>query len=184
MSRCLISSKVQVKADESSGDRVGFGYVKDGCGKCDHCSKGDYYYCKVAPRQYGGSDLDQGPFSDFAVWPEDNLHKIPDNISDVEAAPLLCAGLTVFTPMIRHGIKPGHRVGVVGIGGLGHLAMQFAAKLGANVTVFSSSDNKKDEALKLGASDFWLSSDLKTKKPDLKLDYLIVMSSKLPDWEV
>lgn len=128
--------------------------------------------------------MDQGSFSNFAVWPETNLHKLPDNISDIEAAPLLCAGVTVFTPMIRHGIKPGHRVGIVGIGGLGHLAIQFAAKLGADVTVFSGSNNKKEEALKLGASDFWLSSDIKTKKPDLKLDYLIITASQLPDWEV
>jgi len=166
------------------GDRVGFGYVKGGCGECEHCASGDFYYCKVAPRQYGASDHDQGSFSNYAVWPEDNLHKIPENISDAEAAPLLCAGLTVFTPMKRHGVKPGHHVGIVGIGGLGHLAIQFAAKLGAKVTVFSSSSNKKEEALKLGASDFWLSQDLKAKKPDLKLDYLIVTAAKLPDWEV
>jgi D-arabinose 1-dehydrogenase-like Zn-dependent alcohol dehydrogenase len=86
--------------------------------------------------------------------------------------------------MIRHGIKPGHRVGILGIGGLGHLAIQFAAKLGAQVVVFSGNESKKQEALKLGASEFWLSKDLKTKKPDLKLDYLITTATTLPDWEV
>jgi D-arabinose 1-dehydrogenase-like Zn-dependent alcohol dehydrogenase len=85
--------------------------------------------------------------------------------------------------MVRHGIKPGHRVGIIGIGGLGHLAIQFAKKLGAHVTVFSSNDSKKQEALKLGASDFWLSKDLKAKKPDLKLDYLVITATGHPDWE-
>ncbi|KAH7088686.1 chaperonin 10-like protein [Paraphoma chrysanthemicola] len=166
------------------GDRVGFGYVKDGCGQCDTCNAGNYFYCKIASRQYGATDHDQGSFSNFAVWPETNLHKIPDPIADAQAAPLLCAGVTVFTPMIRHGMKPGHRVGILGIGGLGHLAIQFAAKLGAHVVVFSGSESKKDEALRLGAKEFWLSGDLKTKKPDLKLDYLITTATKLPDWEV
>lgn len=86
--------------------------------------------------------------------------------------------------MKRHGIKPGHRVGVLGIGGLGHLAIQFAAKLGAEVVVFSGSGDKKDEAMRLGAEEFWLSRDLGKGKADLRLDYLIVTASKLPDWEV
>jgi D-arabinose 1-dehydrogenase-like Zn-dependent alcohol dehydrogenase len=166
------------------GNRVGFGYVKDGCGKCDRCVQGDYFYCQVAPRNYGLTDHDQGSFSNYAIWTDTNLHKIPDNIPSAQAAPFLCAGLTVFTPMVRHGIKPGHRVGIIGIGGLGHLAIQFANKLGAHVTVFSSSDSKKQEALKLGASDFWLSKDLKAKKPDLKLDYLVITATGHPDWEV
>ncbi|ORY09307.1 chaperonin 10-like protein [Clohesyomyces aquaticus] len=167
-----------------AGDRVGFGYVKDGCGKCDHCLKHQYFYCKVAPVQYGATSHDQGSWSDFAVWTETALHKIPDNIPSGEAAPFLCAGLTVFTPMVKYGIKPGHRVGILGIGGLGHLAIQFARALGAHITVFSTSTSKKEEALKLGASDFWLSQDVKTKKPELKLDYLITTATRLPDWDV
>ena len=167
-----------------SGDRVGFGYVKDGCGECDRCVKGDYFYCKVAPRQYGLTDHDQGSFSSHAVWTDTNLHKIPDNIPSAQAAPFLCAGLTVFTPMVKYGIKAGHRVGILGIGGLGHLAIQFAKELGAQVTVFSSSEAKRAEALNFGASDFWLSKDVKTKKPDLRLDYLITTATSLPDWEV
>jgi D-arabinose 1-dehydrogenase-like Zn-dependent alcohol dehydrogenase len=138
----------------------------------------------VAPRQYGLTDPDQGSFSSYAVWTDSNLHKIPDNIPSAQAAPLFCAGLTVFTPMHRYGIKPGHRVGILGIGGLGHLAIQFAKELGAKVTVFSSSESKRDEALKFGASDFWLSKDVKEKKPDLQLNYLITTATVLPDWEV
>ena len=158
--------------------------MKDGCAKCEHCAKGDFFYCEVAPRNYSLTDRDQGSFSTYAVWPDTNLHKIPDNISSAQAAPFLCAGLTVFTPMVRYGIQPGHRVGVIGIGGLGHLAIQFAAKLGANVTVFSSSENKRQEALSLGASDFKISKELKTKKLDHKLDYLIITATGHPDWEM
>jgi D-arabinose 1-dehydrogenase-like Zn-dependent alcohol dehydrogenase len=166
-----------------SGDRVGFGYVKGGCGHCERCSDGDYFYCEVAPRNYSLSDRDQGSFSTYAVWPETNLHIIPDNISSAHAAPFLCAGLTVFTPMVRYGIKPKHHVGIVGIGGLGHLAIQFAAKLGAKVTVFSNSATKKEEALELGATDFCLSKDLKGGLASSRLDYLIVTATGHPDWD-
>lgn len=162
---------------------MGFGYVKDGCGRCKYCIEGDYFYCQIAPRNYGLTDHDQGSFSNFAVWTDTNLHKIPDNISSAEAAPFFCAGLTVFTPMVRYGIQPSHHVGVIGIGGLGHLAIQFAAKLGAHVTVFSSNESKRQEALELGASEFLLSKDLKTKSTHVNLDYLVITATGHPDWE-
>lgn len=162
---------------------MGFGYVKDGCGRCKYCIEGDYFYCQIAPRNYGLTDHDQGSFSNFAVWTDTNLHKIPDNISSAEAAPFFCAGLTAFTPMVRYGIQPSHHVGVIGIGGLGHLAIQFAAKLGAHVTVFSSNESKRQEALELGASEFLLSKDLKTKSTHVNLDYLVITATGHPDWE-
>ena len=152
-------------------------------GSCDACKKGDCFYCQVAPRQYGNQDLDQGSFASFAVWPDTNLHKIPDAISGAEAAPFMCAGATVFPPMVKYGIKPGHRVGVIGIGGLGHLAIAFAAKLGAEVVVFSSTENKRKEAMDLGASEFWVTKDLDTKKPEKLLDYLVVTATGHPDWK-
>jgi len=165
-----------------AGDRVGFGYVRGGCGECKYCLIGHHFYCEVAPRQYGRTDFDQGSFSSYAVWPETLLHKIPDSLSSAEAAPFLCAGMTVFTPMVKFGIKPGHRVGIIGIGGLGHLAIGFASKLGAEVAVFSSTENKRKEAMQLGASEFWVSSELATKKPEKGLDYLIVAGTGQPDW--
>jgi D-arabinose 1-dehydrogenase-like Zn-dependent alcohol dehydrogenase len=99
-----------------------------------------------------------------------------------EAAPFMCAGQTVFTPMIRYGIKAGDRVGIIGIGGLGHLAIGFASKLGAEVAVFSSTENKRKEALSLGATEFFVTSELKTKKPEKKLDFLIITANTHPDW--
>jgi D-arabinose 1-dehydrogenase-like Zn-dependent alcohol dehydrogenase len=94
----------------------------------------------------------------------------------------MCAGITVFPPMVRYGVKQRDRIGVIGIGGLGHLAIGFAAKLGAEVVVFSSTENKRKEAMELGASEFWVTKDLKTTKPEKTLDYLIVTATGHPDW--
>ncbi|EEB99939.1 hypothetical protein MPER_00249, partial [Moniliophthora perniciosa FA553] len=100
------------------------------------------------------SDLDQGSFSNLSIRKEEWLFVIPDGLSSEHAAPLMCAGATVFTPIIDH-VKPIDRIGIVGIGGLGHLAIQFAAKMGCDVVVFSSSESKRKEALALGASEFY-----------------------------
>jgi D-arabinose 1-dehydrogenase-like Zn-dependent alcohol dehydrogenase len=95
----------------------------------------------------------------------------------------MCAGQTVWLPFSRTDIRPWHTVGIVGMGGLGHLAIQFAAKMGCEVIVFSGSDSKKTEALKLGASAFYTAADL--KKPDMRknfVNHLLVTTSQLPDW--
>jgi len=166
------------------GDRVGFGYVWGGCGTCKDCLNERYYYCKVAPRQYAVSDLDTGSFSNYAVLPDTNLMHIPDSISSAHAAPLMCAGMTVYTPMKKYGVKKGSRVGITGIGGLGHLAIEFASKMEAEVVVFSTSENKREEAMKLGATEFYVSSTLDSKKPEEGLDFLVVTATKFPDWDV
>jgi len=166
------------------GDRVGFGYVRDGCGKCEDCLAGKHFYCQVAPRQYGRQDFDQGSFASHAIWPDTLLHKIPDAMDSAEAAPFMCAGMTVFTPMIEYGVTAGKRVGIIGIGGLGHLAIGFAAKMGAEVAVFSSSENKREEAMELGASEFYVTKDLETKGPEKGLDYLVVTATGHPDWKL
>ncbi|KAF2094388.1 GroES-like protein [Rhizodiscina lignyota] len=164
------------------GDRVGFGFVKDGCGECEACQKGLHFHCKVAPRRFGVGDENQGSFGEFAIWPDTNLHKIPDELSSEEAAPLLCAGITVFQPLQEFDMKQGNRVGIIGIGGLGHLAIQFAAKRGAEVVVFSSSEDKREEAECFGASEFYVTKDLANKKPEKGLDMLIITSTSHPDW--
>jgi D-arabinose 1-dehydrogenase-like Zn-dependent alcohol dehydrogenase len=164
------------------GDRVGFGYFHGGCGNCEFCKIGNQYYCENAPRSYAAQDLDQGSFSSFTIWPDTNIYRIPEALSSADAAPLLCAGITVFTPMLKFGVKAGHRVGIIGIGGLGHLAVKFASKLGAEVVVFSSSESKRKEALALGASEFWVSKELGERKPEKGLDYLIVTAAGHPDW--
>ncbi|KAJ6782234.1 hypothetical protein PWT90_08862 [Aphanocladium album] len=168
------------------GQRVGWGYQTGACGLCRQCLSGDETYC-VEREFYGGkAQADQGSFSERAVWREAFLHPIPDGMASEDAAPLQCGGATVFTAL--RGVKPTDTVGVIGVGGLGHLAIQFANKMGCRVVVLSSSDRKKEEATRLGAHRFIATSKLsKDSKPDedvWPLDRLLVTTSSLPDWDV
>ena len=119
-------------------------------------------------------------FATRAVWKESFLFKIPDSISDVDAAPLQCAGATVFAAL--QGVGSSDVVGVMGVGGLGHRALQFAHKLGCRVVVLSGSERKKDEAIKLGATDFVATADAKELKVEKKITRLLVTTSAQPDW--
>ncbi|KAI0428683.1 GroES-like protein [Xylaria sp. FL1042] len=165
------------------GDRVGFGYEHDSCGHCRHCLTGRETYC-LNRSTYGFSDFDQGSFASHAIFREAFLHKIPDSMSDIDAAPLQCAGATVFAVLQAHNTQPTETIGVLGLGGLGHLAIQFAAKMGNKVIVLSGSDSKKEEAFKLGAHEF-IAIKGKTKlEVSTPIDRLIVTTSAQPNWEL
>lgn len=133
---------------------------------------------------YGLADLDQGSFGTHAVWREAFLFKIPDNMSNEDAGPLMCGGSTVFNALHVAQVRPTARVGIVGVGGLGHLAIQFAAKMGCQVVVFSGTDSKKEEATKLGAGEFYAIKGVKELKIKAPLDHLIVTTSSQPDWPI
>ncbi|KAF2753524.1 GroES-like protein [Pseudovirgaria hyperparasitica] len=167
------------------GDRVGWGYVHDTCGECEHCLTGMDTFC-WSRAMYGEADLDQGSFGTGAVWREAFLFKVPDSIADEHAAPLQCGGATVFGALEIHNVKSTDRVGIIGVGGLGHLAIQFASKKGCDVVVFSGTESKKDEAMELGASSFYAMKDKKPGDTDIgrPLDALIVTASALPDWSL
>lgn len=165
------------------GDRVGWGYEHNSCGHCDLCLTGRETYCPER-EMYGEANLDQGSFASHAVWKESFIYKIPDNMTDADAAPLMCGGATVFNALHTYGIKPTDRVGVMGVGGLGHLAIQFAAKMGCDVVVFSGSDSKKDEATKLGAKEFVAMKGKDEISISRPVDALLVTTSVLPDWNV
>jgi D-arabinose 1-dehydrogenase-like Zn-dependent alcohol dehydrogenase len=165
------------------GDSVGWGYQHNSCGSCEYCLTGRETYCSER-EMYGMANLDQGSFASHAVWKESFLFKIPDNMSAADAAPLMCGGATVFNALHTYGIKPTDRVGVMGVGGLGHLAIQFAAKMGCDVVVFSGSDNKKDEAMKLGASEFVAMKGKTELDIGRKVDALLVTTSVNPDWKI
>ena len=105
------------------GDRVGWGFLQDTCGHCMQCLDGSETFCPER-KMYGRADLDQGSLAYGIIKKECRLFKIPSELSDEEAAPLMCAGATVFNVLDTYGAKPTDRVGVVGIGGLGHLAVQ------------------------------------------------------------
>ncbi|KIK64124.1 hypothetical protein GYMLUDRAFT_259152 [Collybiopsis luxurians FD-317 M1] len=164
------------------GDRVGWGYEHKSCGLCDQCLSGSDRFCKDA-KMYGFSDFDQGSFSNIGVWKERWLFRIPEGLKSEHAAPLMCGGATVFSPLVEY-CRPIDRVGIVGVGGLGHIAIQFAAKMGCDVVVFSGTNSKKEEALSLGAREFYATKDvddfakLDVTKP---VDRLIITTSSLID---
>ncbi|MCM3130470.1 NAD(P)-dependent alcohol dehydrogenase [Paenibacillus provencensis] len=149
------------------GDRVGVGCMVDSCGDCVNCRKGEEQYClKGNIPTYAGVDKygepTQGGYSSHIVVTEDFVVRIPDNIELDAAAPLLCAGITTYSPLRRWGAAPGKKVAVVGMGGLGHMAVQIAHAMGAEVTVLSQSLKKKDDGLQLGADSYYATSDPET----------------------
>ncbi|KAH7087158.1 chaperonin 10-like protein [Paraphoma chrysanthemicola] len=161
------------------GERAGGGYHRDSCGHCSYCLSGQDIWC-YERSVFGEKDYNNGTFGEYYVGKETYLHKIPEGLASEHAAPLQCAGATTYNALVQV-VKPGDRVGIVGIGGLGHLAIQFAQKLGTEVVVFSTSRSKEEEAKKLGASEFYLLDELdKLKKP---VKTLVVAGSKYPDWE-
>ncbi|KAK5941992.1 hypothetical protein PMZ80_005943 [Knufia obscura] len=167
------------------GDRVGVGFVRGGCGYCTSCLTGYNWFCTESPNNYGSHDHNTATWSTHCVLPPTRLAKIPSSIPSEFAGPLMCAGQTVWLPLARTDVRPWHTVGVVGVGGLGHLAIQFASKMGCNVVVFSGTASKREEAFKLGASEFYTAEDL--GKEGMKrhfVDNLLVTTSQLPDWSV
>lgn len=163
------------------GDRVGWGYEVDSCGHCIECLQGAETFCPERAL-YGAKNLDQGSFATHAIWRESFLHLIPEGLSDVEAAPLQCGGATTFSAL--NGIKPSDTVGIMGVGGLGHLAIQFAAAMGCRVVVLSGSDKKKAEAMKLGAHEFIATTGAKELTVSTPLNRLLVTAAVPPNWDV
>ncbi|PRQ57215.1 putative cinnamyl-alcohol dehydrogenase [Rosa chinensis] len=147
------------------GDKVGVGCIVGACRSCDSCTDHLENYCPKQILTYSAKYYDgtttYGGYSDIMVADEHFVLRIPDNLPLDCAAPLLCAGITTYSPLRYFGLdKPGMHVGVVGLGGLGHVAVKFAKAMGVKVTVISTSPNKKEEAVKhLGADSFLVSRD-------------------------
>jgi uncharacterized zinc-type alcohol dehydrogenase-like protein len=146
------------------GDRVGVGCMVNSCGECENCRQGLEQYCIPGNTQtYGSVDRDgtftYGGYSDHVVVSQNFVLRIPDGLSLEEAAPLLCAGITTYSPLRHWNAGPGKRVAVVGLGGLGHMAVKFAKALGADVTVLSQSLRKQEDGLRLGADHYCATSD-------------------------
>ncbi|GAA1917536.1 NAD(P)-dependent alcohol dehydrogenase [Microbacterium aoyamense] len=146
------------------GARVGVGCLVDSCRECRNCLLGHEEQCIPGnTKTYGSTDRDGTPtyggYSEAIVVNEDFVLALPDGIPLENAAPLLCAGVTVFAPLKRWGAGHGKRVGIVGLGGLGHLAVRLASAMGAEVTVFDLAANKESDARALGAQDFFTVSD-------------------------
>src|SRR6056297_580001 len=133
------------------GQRVGVGWHGGHCFECEPCRRGDFISCENA--KISGISYDGG-YAEFMTAPQEAVASIPEELSSAEAAPLLCAGITVFNALRNSGITAGDTVAVQGIGGLGHLAIQYAAKMGMRTVAISTSDNKKELAEELGAHHF------------------------------
>lgn len=149
------------------GDRVGVGCLVNSCRECVYCLRGDEQFCaQGAVGTYGAVDRDgtitQGGYSEQVVVTEDFVLRIPDALPLDAAAPLLCAGITTYSPLRHWKVGPGTRVAVVGLGGLGHMGVQIAHALGAEVTVLSQTLSKQDDGLRLGADRYFATSDRET----------------------
>lgn len=178
----IIGKVVAIGSDVTEfkiGDKAGVGCFVDSCGACGDCKKNDNQYCagtgpngkgmigtygKPVPLSFEPSGQTHGGYTSDIVVKEDHVLHVPDNIYSPAAAPLLCAGITCYSPFRHYGLKAGDQLGVVGLGGLGHMAVKIAAAMGAIVTVISRSPSKRKTALAMGAHKFVISTD----KDDMK----------------
>jgi uncharacterized zinc-type alcohol dehydrogenase-like protein len=149
------------------GELAGVGTIVDSCRVCESCKEGLEQYCEKHPSwTYNGTEQDQktptyGGYSSHIVVDEQYTFKISPKLPLASVAPLLCAGITTYSPLRHFNVGPGQKVGIVGLGGLGHMAVKLAAAMGAEVTVFSTSKTKEQDARRLGAHDFVVSLDPK-----------------------
>lgn len=163
------------------GDRVGVGCLVDSCRECDNCKAGLEQYCTGGGvGTYNALDKNGEPtyggYSEKIVVDENYVVRIPDGISLDVAAPLLCAGITTYSPLRHWNAGPGKKVAILGMGGLGHMGVKIAHALGAEVTVLSQSLRKQDDGLKLGADHYHATSDPKTFE-DLKGAFDLILST-------
>ena len=153
------------------GDRIGVGVFIDSCRTCVNCLRGLEQYCVEGmtgtynTMERDGTTVAQGGYSNIFVIDQDYAVHVPENLDMPGVAPLLCAGITLYSPLKHWGAKSGMKVGVMGLGGLGHMGVKFAAALGADVTVFSHSPSKEADAKAMGAHHFVVTKDPKNLAP-------------------
>ena len=171
------------------GDAVGVGCFVDSCRACQYCGLGLEQYCVEGSTQtYNGTERDgktatQGGYSDKIVVNEDYVLRMPDSLPLDAAAPLLCAGITLYSPLMHWKAGPGKKVAIVGLGGLGHMGVKIAHAMGAEVTVLSQSLRKEEEGKRMGADHFYATSDPETfKKLAGYFDLIICTVSAEIDW--
>jgi alcohol/geraniol dehydrogenase (NADP+) len=162
------------------GQRVGLGWQSNSCGQCEWCTRGEENLCLLSE---GTCVHRNGGYADRVRANARFVVPIPDALPSEQAAPLLCGGITVYSPLRINGINPSSRVGIVGIGGLGHMAIQFARVFGAEVFAFSTSAGKEEEARSLGAHHFINSRETKAlKEVTGALDFILTTVNADQDW--
>ena len=168
------------------GDLVGVGCMVDSCQHCDPCKRGLEQYCEVGMTgTYGGPEQDTGAntyggYSDKITVRQEFVLRLPEGMDPAAAAPLLCAGITTYSPLRHWGAGPGKKVGVVGLGGLGHMAVKLAHAMGAEVTLFTTSPGKEADARRLGADHVVISTDPKAMKGQGRKFDLIINTVAVP----
>jgi len=171
------------------GDHVGVGCFVDSCRKCDNCRVGLEQYCTgggmVGTYNAVGPDGQptQGGYSGSIVVDENYVLHIPDSLPLDAAAPLLCAGITTYSPLRHWNVGPGTRLGVIGLGGLGHMAVKLGAAMGAEVTVLSQSLKKMEDGLRLGATNYYATSDRATFK-SLRNSFDVILNTVSADLDL
>jgi uncharacterized zinc-type alcohol dehydrogenase-like protein len=167
--------------DRQIGERVGVGWQADSCGVCEFCRQGDEHLCAQSQPTCVGRN---GGYADAIRVNSRFAIPVPEQLESENVAPLLCGGITVYNPLRNHGVRPSSRVGVIGIGGLGHLGLQFARAFGAEVTAFSTSKDKEEEARSLGAHHFVNTRDTAAlKKMTGGFDLLLSTVDADQDWQ-
>jgi uncharacterized zinc-type alcohol dehydrogenase-like protein len=162
------------------GERVGVGWQADSCGICEWCRQGDEHLCASSQPTCVGRN---GGYADKIRVNSRFAIPVPEVLDSENVAPLLCGGITVYSPLRNHGVRPSSRVGIIGIGGLGHMGVQFAHAFGAEVTAFSTSKDKEVEAKQLGAHHFVNTRDTGAlKKVAGSFDFLLSTVSADQDW--
>jgi len=152
------------------GEIAAVGVIVDSCRKCVPCGKGEEHFCKEgATLTYAAKDrvdgsITMGGYSNNYVVDERFVHTVPANLDLAAVAPLLCAGITTYSPLRHWKVGPGMKVGIIGLGGLGHMALKFAHSFGAHVVQFTTSPKKKDDAMRLGADEVVVSTDADAMK--------------------
>ena len=171
------------------GDLVGVGVYVDACRECDSCRAGDSHYCErgMSPTYNGleqdGATPTYGGYSERITVDKDFVLRMPAGLAADAAAPLLCAGITTYSPIRHFGAGEGTRAAVVGLGGLGHMGVKFLAALGSEVTVLSHSPDKRDDALALGADDFVVTADRASLKAcNRRFDFILDTVSAAHDY--
>lgn len=185
-----IVSKVGPKVTKFKvGDKVGVGCFVDSCRECEHCKAGLEQFCQTGmSATYNGREQDKktptyGGYSNKIVVDQNYVLRIPDNLPLDAAAPLLCAGITLYSPLAHWKAGPGKKVAIIGLGGLGHMGVKIAHALGAEVTVLSQSNKKEADAKRLGADHFYATSDKKTFSVLSGSFDLIINTVSMPlDW--
>ena len=172
-----------------AGDRVGVGVFVDSCRKCEACLAGEQQYCVAGmSTTYNGREQDgitptYGGYSERITVDEDYVLRIPAGMPDHAAAPLLCAGITTYSPIRHFGVRAGDRAAVLGLGGLGHMGVKFLKALGAETTVISHSAAKRDDAHRLGADDFMDTGQTDAfKKNSRRFDFILDTVSARHDY--